>query len=160
MDNKKGMIFGKLNIIDLAILLIVAAGVAFFVVKFMTTSVVETETKTFIVTYFEEECADFVPTNTHVGDSAFDGTENHSLGMVTDVIIDESISYSIDPYTEKVTLGTREGYSSVYITTEVEATPSDNGFVIDGTLYSVGHTVILHAGYGKYYLPIFSIEEK
>ena len=30
--------------------------------------------------------------------------------------------------------------------------------VIGGTLYSVGHTIVLHAGYGKYYLVIYSIE--
>ena len=30
MEKKKGMIFGKLNIIDLAIILVVIAGVAFF----------------------------------------------------------------------------------------------------------------------------------
>lgn len=158
MDKKKGMIFGKINIIDLAILLIIIAGVAFFAVKFMTTGTVETVKDTVTITYFEEECPAYVIENTNVGDPVLDGTTNGSLGVVTDVKVDESVTYNVNNSTGEVTLGSKEGYVSAYITTEVEGTLTANGVVIDGTLYSIGHTVVLHAGYGKYYLQIYSVE--
>lgn len=158
MDKKKGMIFGKLNIIDLAILLAIIAVVAFFAQRFMTTGSIAMESDKVKIVFFEEECPDFVPEETKVGDSVLDGTTNSYLGKVSDVKVDESITYSIDPNTNEVTLGSKEGYVSAYITAECEGTLTDNGVVIDGTLYSVGHTVVLHAGYGKYYLVIYSID--
>ena len=158
MEKKKGMIFGKLNIIDLAIILVIIAAVAFFANRFMTTGTVTTVPDKVQIVFFEEECPEFVPEQTHVGDPVMDGTTNNSLGVVTDVKVDKSITYSINPNTNEVTLGSKEGYVSAYITAECEGTLTDNGVVIGGTLYSVGHTIVLHAGYGKYYLVIYSIE--
>ena len=158
MEKKKGMIFGKLNIIDLAIILVIIAAVAFFANRFMTTGTVTTVPDKVQIVFFEEECPEFVPEQTHVGDPVMDGTTNNSLGVVTDVKVDKSFTYSINQNTNEVTLGSKEGYVSAYITAECEGTLTDNGVVIGGTLYSVGHTIVLHAGYGKYYLVSYSIE--
>ena len=147
----------KLNIIDIAIILVVVAACAFFGWKFMTTGGVTAEPDKVEIVFFEEECPDFVPPNTKVGDRVLDGTENNYLGVVTDVLVDESITYNVDERTDEVTIGHKEGYVSCYITAECEGTLSDNGIVINGTLYGVGHTVILHAGFGKYYLTIAEI---
>jgi len=147
----------KLNIIDIAIILVVIAACAFFASRFMTTGGITTEPDKVQIVFFEEECPEFVPTNTHVGDRVLDGTENNYLGIVTDIKVDESITYNIDERTQEVNIGTKEGYVSCYITAECEGTLSDNGVVINGTLYGVGHTVILHAGFGKYYLTICDI---
>lgn len=159
MDKKKGMIFGKLNIIDLALILLVIAVIAFFAMRFMTTGSIATVPDKVQLVFFEEECPEYVVSNTKVGDSALDGNTNTYLGTVTDVKIDESITYNIDPITNEVSIGTKEGYVSAYITVECEGTLTPNGLVIDGTLFSVGHSLVLHAGYGKYYLAVYSLEE-
>ena len=147
----------KLNIIDIAIILVVIAAVAFFANRFMTTGGVTVEPDKVEIVFFEEECPDFVPEHTQVGDKVLDGTENKFLGTVTDIMVDDSITYNIDEQTQEVSIGTKEGYCSVYITAECEGTLGDNGVVINGTLYGVGHTLILHAGTGKYYLTIYDI---
>ncbi|MGI6029192.1 MAG: DUF4330 domain-containing protein [Candidatus Heteroscillospira sp.] len=148
----------RFNIIDLAIIVVLLAAVAFFANRFMTTGGVTVEPDKVSIVFFEEECPDFVPEQTQVGDSVMDGTTNTYMGKVTDVKVDESVTYSVDQNTGEVILGSKEGYVSAYITAECEGTVTDNGVVIDGTLYSVGHTVVLHAGYGKYYLVIYSID--
>ncbi|MGE4353200.1 MAG: DUF4330 domain-containing protein [Oscillospiraceae bacterium] len=158
MDKKKGMLFGKLNIIDLVVILLVIAACAFFAIRFMDTGSVTTVPDKVKIVFFEEECPSFVTAQTHVGDTVMDGTTNTSLGTVTDIKVDDSITYSVNPTTGEVVLGSKEGYVSAYITAECEGTLTDSGVVIDGTLYSVGHTLVLHAGFGKYYLVIYSIE--
>ena len=147
----------KLNIIDIAIILVVVAAVAFFGFKFMTTGGASAPADKVEIVFFEEECPDFVPPHTQVGDKVLDGTENNYMGRVTDVVVDKSITYNVDERTQEVTIGTKEGYCSVYITAQCEGTLSENGVVINGTLYGVGHTLILHAGTGKYYLTIYDI---
>lgn len=147
----------KLNIIDIAIILVVVAAVAFFGFKFMTTGGTSAPADKVEIVFFEEECPDFVPEHTQVGDKVLDGTENNYMGTVTNIEVDDSITYNIDERTQEVSIGTKEGYCSVYITAQCQGTLSDNGVVINGTLYGVGHTLILHAGHGKYYLTIYDI---
>ena len=154
MENKKA----RLNIIDILIILVVLAGVAFFAYKFMTAGGTAAPTDKVQIVFFEEECPDYVPEHTHVGDSVLDGTTNTYLGTVADIEVDESVTYTYNDLTGETTLGHKEGYVSAYITADCVGQLTDNGVVIDGTLYSVGHTLILHAGQGKYYLTIYSID--
>ena len=157
-NKKKGMLFGKLNVIDLIIVILVVCVAAFLLWKLLGIGGDTTAPDRVKIVFFEEECPDYVPTYTNPGDPILDGTENTYLGTVTDVKIDASRTYSYDEITEETRVGPKDGYCSVYITGEVEGTLTDNGIVVDSTLYSVGHTLILHAGYGKYYLTIYSIE--
>ena len=154
MENKKA----RLNIIDILIILVVLAGVVFFAYKFMTAGGTAAPMDKVQIVFFEEECPDYVPEHTHVGDSVLDGTTNTYLGTVADIEVDESVTYTYNDLTSETTLGHKEGYVSAYITADCVGQMTDNGVVIDGTLYSVGHTLILHAGQGKYYLTIYSID--
>lgn len=157
MDKKKGMIFGKFNVIDLVIIILAIVLIAFVGTKLMGIGQDDTQTTKVRMMFFEEECADFVPPNTKAGDPLFDGGESNYMGVVTDIVVDEAISFEV---TEdgRITIGGKEGYCSVYITGECEGVLTDNGIVIGNILYGVGHTMILHAGMGKYYLSIYSIE--
>lgn len=157
-NKKKGMLFGKLNIIDLIIIVLVICVAAFLIWKLLGIGGEPTVPDRVKVVFFEEECPDFVPSHTNPGDPLLDGGENIYLGTVTDVNVDASQTYNYNEITGEMTAGPKEGYCSVYITGEVEGTLTNNGVVVNSTLYSVGHTMILHAGYGKYYLTIYSIE--
>jgi hypothetical protein len=158
MEKKKGMLFGKLNIIDLAILLVLIAAVAFFVTHFMNTGETTSATQKVYITFYEEECANYVVEQTHVGDPVLDGSLHKSLGTVVDVQTGEAHSYTTNPNTGKLTMGPKEDYCSVYITIEAQGELTGNGVVIDETLYGVGHSLVLHAGEGKYYLVVYNIE--
>ncbi|MCL1827974.1 MAG: DUF4330 domain-containing protein [Oscillospiraceae bacterium] len=157
MEKKKGMLFGKLNIIDAIIIIAVVLLVVFVGMRLLGIGASGVEPTKVRIMFFEEECPDFVPTYTHPGDTLFDGGESIYMGVVTDVIIDDAISFEVT-HDGIITIGDKEGYCSVYITGEAVGILTDNGIVIGGKLYSVGHTMILHAGFGKYYLSIYSIE--
>ncbi len=155
---KNGKLFGKLNIIDFLVILVIVLAAIFILYTLFGSSDTGTDTTTIRITFYQEECADYVIAQTHVGDAMMDDTTEGSLGTVVDVQTDTAASYStLEDGT--VVKTPKEDYSSVYITGEVQGVLTDNGAVISGTLYSVGHTTVLHAGYGKYYLQVYSIEE-
>lgn len=155
MNEKKK---GKFNIIDLIIIVIVILGIAFVAWKLLGVGADKTPLQKVRVTFFEEECLDFVPSYTHPGDPMMDGGENQYLGTVTEVKVDNALTYNYNEISGEMTAGPKENYCSVYITGEVEGTLTGNGVVVGSTLYSVGHTMILHAGTGKYYLVVYDIQ--
>lgn len=155
MNEKKK---GKFNLIDAIIIAVILLAVVFVVCKLLNVGGDAAPLQKVRITYFEEECLDFVPTHTQVGDPILDGGENQALGTVVDVQVDAAQTYNYNEITGEMTAGPKEGYCSVYITGEVEGTLTSNGVVVGSTLYSVGHTMILHAGTGKYYLVIYDIQ--
>ena len=161
MENKKkGMIFGKINIIDLIIIIAVVLVVIFLVMKFSDGGIVgEAAANDHVrITFYQEECANYIAEQTKAGDNVYDASAKQNLGTVTDVeIVKDSQSYVTND-DGKIFLVPREGYCAVYITTETYGTLTPNGVVIGSETYSVGHTLVLRAGYGKYYLRVFNIE--
>ncbi len=149
---------GRFNIIDLIILILIVLTIGFVAYRLLHVGGDPTPTQKVRITFFEEECRSFVPEHTHPGDQMMDGSLNQYLGVVTDITVDESQTYSFNETTNEMMVGSKENYVSVYITGEVEGTVNDYGVVIGDHQYSVGHTLILHAGTGKYYLVIYDIE--
>jgi hypothetical protein len=157
MSNKKGMLFGKINIIDLVIIVVVVCAGIFVVTKLLGVGAAKENTTKVKITYIEDECAEYVVPYTQVGDPLLDGTENVSLGTVTDVVTDTANSYStLEDGT--IVSGAKEGYVAVYITGELEGVLTDNGVLVGNNLYAVGHSMVLYAGQGKYYCVVYSIE--
>lgn len=158
MDNKKRKI--KFNIIDIIIIALIICAAVFLVMKFSDGGIINdaTSNSKARITFFMEECADFVVPNSHIGDPLYDASNKVELGTVTDIQVGESVTYvELDDGT--VVASPKEGYCSVYITGETLGTFSDYGVTVDGTLYGVGHTLVLYAGVGKYYLQVYSIEK-
>ena len=132
----------RINIIDIIILVLIVCVAVFAVMKFSDGGKVSAATK--------------------VGDPVYDATFLKDLGVVTGLEVSEPISYEVLKDSSGEPIGSvgpivREGYHSVKIITEVEGTMTDHGFMMGESLYSVGHTLVLHAGQGKYYLKIYSI---
>lgn len=156
MNNEKKK--GKFNGIDLIVIIVIVLAVVFIGIKLLHIGDDETPLQKVQITFFEEECLSFVPEHTKPGDPLLDGGENQYLGVVTDVTVDNAQTYNYNEISGEMTAGPKENYCSVYITGEVEGTMTGNGVVVGSTLYSVGHTMILHAGTGKYYLVIYDIK--
>ena len=153
-ENKKR----KFNILDLIIIVVFVLAVCFVGAKLLHIGEKDTPLQKFRITYYEEECPDFVPEHTHVGDALLDGKENLYLGTVTNIEVDESRTFHYNESTEETVVSSREGYCSVMITGEVEGTMTANGVVVGGELYAPGHTMVLYAGMGKYYLVVYEVE--
>lgn len=148
----------KFNIIDAVIILVIVLLAVFVVSKLAGVGIGlgAPQNRKCRITFYEEEAADFVIANSHVGDPVYDDTGATKLGTVTDVVTAPSVSFETEDH--QIVEGSRSGYSAVYITSEVTGSQTDHGLVVDGTLYSVGHTLVVRAGQGKYYMTVYSIE--
>lgn len=155
-ENKKKT--GKLNIIDIIIIAVILLAVCFVGYKLLLTGSVSSPTQTVYITVYEEECADYVIDKVNIGDAASDATTNiFHLGTVTNVVTDKAACYEYDEEDEEYKKIPKPDYSSVYITIEVQGTLTDNGVVVGSQLYGVGHSMILYAGYGKFFLQVYDI---
>ena len=156
-DHKKGMIFGKINIIDLIIIIVLVCGAVFVATKLLDVGGTEKSTTKVKLVFFAAECPAYVVPYTDVGDPVMDGNETITLGTVTGIETGESVSFTTldDGTFEK---GSKEGYVSAYITMEGEGVITGTGIVIGNVRYAVGHSTILYAGLGKYYSVLYAIE--
>lgn len=158
-ENSKSSKKLRFNLVDaIIVLLIISVGI--FAVKFFSdrNSGGVTSQDQVRLTFYGEEVADYVIANSKVGDAAYDLDNKLNLGPVTELVTDTSQTYVEDAEGNMV-LGPKENYSSVYISVDVTGTLTENGVIIGGVLYGVGHSVVLYAGYGKYYIKVFSIEK-
>lgn len=155
-ENKKHRV--RLNIVDVIIIAVVILALAFVGYKLLSTGSVSSPTQTVYLTLYEAECADYVIDNVNIGDAASDGTSSlFSLGTVANIVTDKSVSYEYDETDQEYKRVPKPDHSSVYITLEIQGTLTDNGVVVDSQLYAVGHTMILYAGYAKFYLQVYDI---
>ena len=150
---KNGKLFGKINIIDLLVILVVlvaVAAVALFLLK------PKDGGDTLIMKFRIEEVDEFVAEKVHIGDDLYDDTFSLDLGKVTEIEIDDSITYG--GITNGVyTVGSKEGYKSMIITGECKGTKTSLGAEIGGKKYGVGHSFVLRAGDAKLYLRVYDI---
>ena len=147
--DKNARIFGIINIIDLLIVLALI-GAAFFAVRQLRGGeglggFIGIETQDFIIQFHTPEVENFSAYNVNVGDNVFDNGRNLAMGVVTAVEVDEARIWNADQYGNTV-VSDKEGFSSITITARLTATPSDNGILIAGNRYGVGHSLPVRAG--------------
>ncbi|MBE7020051.1 MAG: DUF4330 domain-containing protein [Ruminococcaceae bacterium] len=158
--DEKGKLFGKVNIIDLVIILVIIAAVAFVGYKFLAPGMAGTDTQSVAeVKYYIEEVSDFVADQIKVGDKLMDEGKNVPLGVVTNIEFGPAVSYGTNQEGAWVT-SSREGYKSMILTGEVPATKFDHGMIVNASKYYVGHTFVLLAGQAKLYLRVYDIDFK
>ena len=157
--DKKGKVFGKINIIDLLVLLLIIGIGVFFGLRMNSSGSQSGGKQTIVMKYYIEEVNDFVINRVKVGDALLDDGRNVSLGKVTDVEIMPSVSWGMTDEGE-YKKSEREGFYSAIITGEVEGTIYKNGAIINASKYAVGHTFVLKAGDAKLYLRVYDISVK
>ncbi len=153
---KNGKLFGKINLIDFLVILVLVvavAAVALFILK------PKDGQDTLVMKFRIEEVDEFVAEKVNVGDALYDDTYSLDLGYVTDIELDDSISYG-NATNGVYTAGTREGYYSMVITGECKGDKTKLGAEIGGKKYGVGHTFVLRAGDAKLYLRVYDIQLK
>jgi len=154
MIDKNGKIGGKVSIIDLLIVLILLAALAFVGYRFLTkdrSGIVNTQK--YYLSMTGAEVPNYVVDNLEVGARVFDDTENNVLGYVTDVQTGRGYHYDVDKNGETVALFPDDS-SSVVITCQGEGTLDAIGLLIGGTRYAIGHTFVVYVGDCKLYLRI------
>jgi len=156
MVDKNGKLFGKINLIDLLVILIVIAVVVLAAMKVVNAKKASASLSEVKMSFFAEEIPDYVAQVIQNGTSVMDSTGNVTMGTVDSFKIDAPLGYVTDPKGQAQEIQ-REGYKSVTLNITAKGVLSDHGIKIDGTLYSVGHTLTLYAGEAKMYMKVSAI---
>ena len=157
MLDKNGKLFGKINLIDFILILIVAAAVVFAAMKVVSSRNNTASVTPVRITFFCEEVPDYVANALKEGTSVLDSTENVTMGTVESFKVGDPLGYVTNTkgVVEEVE---RTGYKSVTITMLSNAELGQHGATIDKVLYAVGHSLTIYAGDAKMYLKISDIQ--
>lgn len=160
MVDKNGKLFGKVNLIDFLIVLVVILGIVFVALR--ATGVVgkdEAPPPTpVMMSFFGTEVPDYVVDNLKVGDAVYDYNYDAIIGYVAGWEEDDPLGYIVDDLGEVHSVK-NEGERS--LTLKIISNVSfgeDFGATIDGHLYGIGHTTLIYAGLSKFYIKVSGIE--
>lgn len=153
---KNGKLFGKINIIDFSIVILLLIATVFVVYKTGLLSpkkVAAASGEKIKVVLYQEEIPSYVPENVKIGDPVTEKLANVGFGNVTDISTDASVSWGKTSDGVQVK-STKDGYSSVVITTEAAGSINSNGFTIGGTKYNLGQLLVFYVGTSIFYFRI------
>lgn len=153
---KNGKLFGKINIIDFLVVLVILVGIAAVAAFLFIPRGAGDE---LVMKFMIEEVDAFVADKVKVGDELYDESFSLDLGYVTAVEKGPSVSY-IENAKGGYTRISKEGLYSMVITGEVMGEKTSLGAEIGGKKYGVGHTFVLRAGDAKLYLRVYDIQLK
>lgn len=154
--DEKGRLFGKINIIDLLVVIVLIAVLCFAGYKFIGDK--GTQSQKIVMKIMTEEVSDFVLDKINIGDVVSDDLNNVPLGKVTNIEKGPSISWAANTDGEYVA-SDREGWSSAIITTELEGKMYEHGALVQNSKYGVGHSATFRFGIGKIWARVYDIEE-
>ncbi len=158
--DKNGKLFGKINIIDIIIVILLLVALMFVVYKlglFAPKQAISTEANKIRIVFYQEEVNTFTVENTNLNDPVTDAIQNNSFGKVVDIESGESSSWGVDKDGKQV-MSAKDGYSSIYITAETTGTVSSTGISTGGANYYVGQLLTVRVGTSAYYCRIYSAE--
>ncbi|MCL2577401.1 MAG: DUF4330 domain-containing protein [Defluviitaleaceae bacterium] len=157
MLDKKGRLFGKVSVVDLFAVVVIAAIIAVVYFNVGGRSHINPGTEQpVLITFFNPALHDFTANAVEIGAVVIDDVNETFLGRVVDVEIGESVSFMPDIHGIE-TASPMEGHSSVYITSRVNGRISDGAVVLGGNVYGIGSEVIIWAGRAKTMLHISDV---
>jgi hypothetical protein len=146
MIDKKGRLFGKVSLIDLFAVAVLAA---VFYVVYTSVDVLSGpglgEEQPLAITFFRPVTPDFTVSALETGVPVRDSVLGTFLGHVTSIKTDESIHFMPDRLGNEVA-SPIEGHSAVWIATQVTGRLSDGAAVLNGNVYAVGSEVYIWVG--------------
>lgn len=161
MIDKNGKLFGKINIIDVIIVIVLLAAILFGAYKFGLFSqrqVITANTDKLRLVFYQEEVNTFTTDNTKLKDPVTETLQNASLGSVVNLEVDKSVSWGYDKDGRQVK-STKEGFSSIFITAETTGTISPSGILTGGSKYYVGQLMTLRVGTSTFFCRLYDVEK-
>lgn len=156
MDSQ-GRIKGKINIIDLIIIIVAVCAIAFIGYRYLAPDPEMVVQSKIQVKYYAEMVPDSVAALPKVGDAISDPASKNQLGIVTAVERGEAVIYNTDA-DGKVVKASHPGHSSLLITSELEAEKGSNGIELNKAKYGIGHTFDMLCGNTSYKTKIYDIQ--
>ncbi len=159
----KGRVLGKINVIDLFVVLVALVIVSFFGVKFITPKLsTVTAQDEIVIKLYGEFSPSYAVKSMKIGDKVEDEGRNIDFGTITDIETYDGFLLTSDAE-GKQHKASVEGYNSYTITTEAKAQlidGGDGGFKINGNIYVIGHSLTVRAGDAKLGLKLAGFEKK
>ena len=158
--DEKGKLFGKINLIDLFIVLVILALITVAALKFGPGTASKTVNQdNIVVKYYAEEVSTFVADKVAVGDQLLDDGRNSDLGTVTEVVLGPSKT-DVPASDGSLVNSSKPDCDSIMITSEVKGQITPFGCTIANNKYGVGHSFTLRAGKTKIFLRVYDITKK
>lgn len=134
VTDKKGKLFGKINIIDFFVVIIIIVLIAGAYYKFGVSDKTGTTTALQPVTYTVKvnKIRDYVFNNVKEGDTLYDKTSGNAIGTITK-IESEPATDVVEMNDGTVVRGQVENRINVIFTVEAQAAVSDSGYFVDRT---------------------------
>lgn len=132
----------KFNIVDILVILVLIAGVAFLGVRMFggqEPAASDPATgSTYHITFYAECVPEAVANTLEKGSKAENASRNMDLGTLVDFTIGESVVYTADSK-GNVVVSSQPGYVSVTLTCEVAGTEQPTGLLIGKYMLNTGH---------------------
>ena len=142
--DKKGKLFGKINIIDLCVVIFVLFAIVVTVFKFSATPGSSSSEEKTVIEYTLRigEVRSFTVNQFKVGDNLYDNESGKCIGKITNVETKEAeaIGLMVDGTYTKTTKPERY---DVVLTVETEGTVNDTGYFADTKQISVNSSIII-----------------
>lgn len=147
MNQKKA----KFNIVDIIVILILVAGIAFVGVRMFGGEEPAVDNtagggSTYHVTFHAECVREDVARTLVLGSKAENASRNMDLGTLIDFTIADAIAYGTDS-NGLVVQGTKPGYVSVTLTCELTGIDQSTGLQVGQFMLNVGHSMGVRCGF-------------
>ena len=159
MLDKNGKLFGKINIIDLLIVLIIIAAIVFVGMRYFGGNDNDIGTPQKIrLTFFAPDAPSLLADKGVLGSPVIDFDNNNYLGVRSVYEAEDAYTYDYDPESgELVKLPTPKECFLTFAC-DGEGYVSDDGLYVNGFQYSVGGTSTIRAGQTRVQCRLASIE--
>ena len=150
MIDDKGRLFGKVSLIDIFVLVVLALVFMVVYLQIGTNSkaAIKESDQLIQITFYKEALENFTVNAIENGARVENDTNATFMGNVVDVEIGESVNYMPDVNGKEIA-SPMEGFSNVKITTEVMGKISEGSALLNGNLYGAGTKIIIWVGKAK-----------
>ena len=146
---KKGILFGKLNIVDLLIILVVLAAIVFVGLRYLRPdSAVNATPEKVRMTFFAEDAPLLLwdQGERQMGSAVTDYDASNYLGVLTSYEPEEAYIYALDPESGEAVRVISATQCLLTFACEGEGFISQDGLRVNGVQYSIGGTYVICAG--------------
>lgn len=145
MIDKNGKLFGKINIIDLLLILVVAVGVILLGIRFLFNGFGEKQ-DTVRITFYGNWVNDFLPDAIKIGDPVNQYTTEIDLGTLTSFSSEPAYEYVFDAISGEIVEKPAINYCFLTFTVEAKGDLDEWGFTVEDTTFVVGGNYYINIG--------------
>ena len=151
----------KFNIVDIIVILVLLAGIAFVAVKMFggqepAAAADPAGGAPYLVTFRAECVPEEIAASLSVGSKSENASRNMDLGTLVDFTIDESVIYSFDSEGNCVK-STKPDYVSVTLVCRVTGTQEPTGLQVGQFMLNIGHDMGVRCGNTEINTTVWSI---